>query len=104
MGGYWKVEGEKRKSYGSGFSYPVIKCTKYGKEFSGRNGFSDTHVDKLVAEGKTWKATDHTKVSKAGQQAGILKRKILHLEARIAADTAELNNTMAELTALIDKE
>lgn len=100
-GGYWKVSGPARNSYGNRGrpdSYPVIKCTKYGREYQRTNGFTVMYVDNLVKEGKTWKATDNTEASTDGQARGILKRRVTYLESRIASDTEELNRLIAQLT------
>lgn len=95
-GGYWKVTGPKRKSIG-GESYPVIKCSKHGKEFTQTNGFSCRYVDDLFNDGKTWAANSNTKVRTEGQALGAMKRRITHLESRIAADTAELAKLFEQL-------
>ena len=92
---FWKVTGPKYASYGSRSkpnTYPVVKCTKYGKEFSATNGFSDTLVEHLYAKGATTAATYKAGegVSEAGKESGIRKRRILWLEATIKAYTKEL--------------
>ena len=45
-GVYWKITGAPR-GIGYGYSYPVIRCTKTGKEFRATNGFSVSFVDSL---------------------------------------------------------
>jgi hypothetical protein len=43
---YWKITGAPR-GIGYGYSYPVIRCTKTGKEFKATNGFSVSFIDSL---------------------------------------------------------
>ena len=89
-GSYWKVTGPKRSGLGC-LSYPVIKCTKTGKEFKETNGMRDWFIEQLHSDGLTWKFSEVTeKVSTAGEASGIRKRRIMFLEDKIAAYTKEL--------------
>lgn len=90
---FWKVTGPVRSSFGDGFSYPVIKSSKGGKEFREQNGF---RAEKVI---QAWRESGEPDVIntvglKADIDAGIQdankKRRIQFLEERIARDTAEL--------------
>lgn len=97
---YWKIMGPARNSYGSKTpdTYPVIKCTKTGKEFTGCNGFSIDFVMKLYNAGEMSKCelTENVEVSTAGQESGIRKRRIQHLEAELSSALKEVNQLLAE--------
>lgn len=90
-GSTWKTTGPKRFALG-GHSYPVIKCTKYGKEFKETNGFSANLVECRYREGHTTQCVlkENVKVSTEGEASGKRKRRIQFLEAEIAAYTKEL--------------
>ena len=84
-GSFWKVRGPKRDGYSYGRVgnsapkyYPVVKCTKHGKEFQSRNNFSAAMVEKLYLEGAMVKCglTEDVKVSTAGKASGARKRRI----------------------------
>lgn len=102
-GSFWKILGPKKEGYGRmGYApkyYPVVKCTKHGKEFQSRNSFSADMVEKLYLEGAMVKCglTEDVKVSTAGKASGARKRRITHLET-------ELNNILKELNRLLEQE
>ena len=104
---YWKIIGEKYNTFGSSsyynerFSYPVIKCSKNGKEYSSRSGFSSNLIDAIIQEkfhddGYSKFSLVKTgtnigvKAKTVGKEIGIKKRRITYLENRIQRDTNEL--------------
>lgn len=86
---YWKITGEARNVFGR-LSYPVICCTKNGKEFSQRDGFNKDFVDKLEWGKYKFPAKDSGKVSRDGVKIGAVKRRLQYLRDRMKADSAEI--------------
>ncbi len=99
--GYWKITGPaQRLGYyaGSSFSFPVVKCTKHGKEFSRRDGYGADTVMQLHLQGLTVKCglTEDVKVSTDGKASGARKRRIKHLEAELASILKEVNGLLQQ--------
>lgn len=93
---YWKILGLKRTGYEN---YPVVKCTKYGKEFQSSAYYSAAFIEKQYAEGTMTKCVlkgEALEVSTAGKASGIRKRRIQHLEADIANQLKELNKLLEQ--------
>ena len=44
---YWKITRPAIISFGHLLSYPVIKCSQWGKEYKETNGFSVSAVDEI---------------------------------------------------------
>lgn len=106
---YIKIIGDKN-SYNY---YPYVKCTKNGKEFSERNGYSQSLIEKVVSQGKVevdminyktvWSVhklpgeVASEKVSTEGKEAGIKKRRLQHLRQEVARYQAEIATLEQEL-------
>lgn len=89
----WKVTGPARASFGRfGDVYPVVMCNKNGKEFKKTTAFDVDFVKKVP---KTRAVTDE-KVSQAGIEPGVRKRRILFLESEIRSMQAELEKLKNE--------
>lgn len=101
-GGYWKIQSPKHAGYSSYSNpptyYPVIKCTKHGKEFQSRNSIVAEVVEKIYLEGSMVKCglTEDVKVSTAGKESGARKRRINHLEAELGTMIKELNKLLEQ--------
>jgi hypothetical protein len=96
---YWKILGPKRAGYRGYENYPVVKCTKYGKEFQSSTYYSADFIEKQYAEGTMTKCVlkgEALEVSTAGKASGIRKRRIQHLEADIAHQLKELNKLLEQ--------
>ena len=100
---YWKINGPLRENYWAGpgaKSYPVIRCTKTGKEFKNTNGFGSRWIDSLPDGPGSEDAphdeyivgvfNDAERVSTANKQRGIDKRRADYLHSRILHDAKEL--------------
>ena len=91
---FWKITGPSRQILGVR-SYPVIRCSSWGKEFKKTNGFTVSSVD-AIPELRMFRPTckNDSLGSKAaidnGIKAGIKKRRIAFLEKHIAEDEKEL--------------
>jgi hypothetical protein len=93
-GKYWKITGAAYPAFGF-YSYPVISCSKTGKEYKSRNGFSARFVMNYHRAGFTRKAESTEKANiTEGNRTGAQKRRIAFLTDRIARDTAELAQLM----------
>jgi hypothetical protein len=94
--GYWKITGEPRRSGSYSASYPVIKCTKTGKEFKTTNGFNVTFVDS-IPEDQIIKSDVGVKANITGG-IEITKRKnrINFLTKKICAYERELKELYAD--------
>jgi len=97
---YWKITGNP---YNKGDSYPVIKCSKKGKEFRETNGFSVSFVSSLKEnkEGCSdgWIigsfSSEKAKIDEGIMSATRLRR-IQYLQDKISAYQKELNDLMKE--------
>ena len=95
-GRWWKINGPMVLRHGAG-SWPVISCSKTGKEFTRLNGFSDSFVKRKEEAGLLYYAVSNEKCSTAGKEIGIKKRRIQFLKTRIADDQAELDRLVEEI-------
>lgn len=93
---HWKITGPAHVTFCPGRSYPVIKCTKTGKEFKSTNGFSSTYVLSLWNQGLLFKSENNEKASTDGIKSGIRKRRINHLVETMNKMVAELNELLEE--------
>lgn len=84
-GRYWKVTGPKRGAF-----FPVIRCSKNGKEFTDINGFFDRYLETAPAALFIKNVSEQIKVSRDGVNSGRQKRRIAYLKNRIANDQKEL--------------
>ena len=87
--GYWKVTGPKRKMFG-GESYPVIKCSKRGKEYRQRNGFDAKYVESIPKDQLFFAPTGTKADIDDGIESGVRLRRIQFLKYTIAAMQKEL--------------
>ncbi len=103
-GTYWKVVGPIYNGFGNTNYYPVIKCSKLGKEYKYTNGFQTSFIDCLVKFGE-WNgakliSTGSTVGIKADISAGIesakLKNRINYLRAKINAYQGELDRLLRQ--------
>lgn len=94
--GYWKITGPAKKSVGC-YSYPVVKCSKLGKEYKTTNGFSVAYVTRLNAQGLLYSADTQEKASTDGKASGIRKRRIDFL-------VKSMHNMVEELNGLLELE
>lgn len=92
---YWKITGEPREFFGM-VSYPVISCTKNGKEFSQTDGFNKDFVDKLEWGKNKFPAKESGKVSRDGVKIGAMKRRLQYLRDRVRSDSAEIEKIRLE--------
>jgi len=96
---YWKVTDEPRKSWinRDGYSYPVVRCSKTGKEYKDKNGFCTSIDAKLNdPECNEYQYIGNFEPGKKanidnGIKTGKIKRRISYLIGRITSDTKELN-------------
>ena len=93
--GHWKITGPARMALGI-FSYPVIKCSKHGKEYKQANGFAASYVLRLKEEGQLYEATKEGKASTDGIETGIRKRRIDFLVKTMQDMVEELNGLLEE--------
>lgn len=93
--GHWKITGPAQMALGI-LSYPVIKCSKLGKEYQQCNGFAASYVLRLKEEGKLYEATKEGKASTAGIETGIRKRRIDFLVKTMHDMVEELNGLLEE--------
>ena len=96
-GRWWKINGPMQFRWGKDGTWPVISCSKTGKEFTRLNGFSDFFVMRKDAAGLLYYAVSNEKCSTAGKEIGIKKRRIQFLKTRIADDQAELDRLVEEI-------
>ena len=109
---YWKVTDIRQ--YKETSSYQVVKCSKTGKEYKDRNGFSTT-IDKILLNEPIAISRDNrvdfnivkrnTVVGvkanlEPGLATGKIKRRRDYLVARIETDKRELQKLPQELAAL----
>lgn len=98
---FWKITGPSRRVLGAN-SYPVIKCSKWGKEFKETNGFSSAAVDAL-SEHQVYRPINDNEglgnkaVIDDGIKSGIKKRRIAFLKKRISKDEKELADLLSWL-------
>lgn len=96
---YWKITDGPRSGWISfADTYPVIKCSKYGKEYDRKTGFSVRAVDS-IPDDKITRSTVGVKADTTGVEIGRLKRRLGFLEKRNTADQTE----MAKIHATLDK-
>jgi len=95
--GFYKITGvfpPDNFLHRDGDGYNVIKCTKTGKEFSGRNGFDASFIDTTAhIEGAD---VDHVKVVRSPKAQ--LRRKQTWLIKKIAYLQEQLANVNFELS------
>jgi len=96
-GSWWYITGLPRRSLGQSEFYPVVKCTSTGKKFKSTNGLSANLVLEKHKAGQLKYVGESAKVSNAGQQDGIRKRRISHIESEVSALVEELNRLHKEL-------
>jgi len=99
---YWKITGTIGSRAAGGESYPVIKCTKTGKEFITINGFrSDYLENRGQATGAVEIIGVVSEKVKANIGDGLIvgkkKRRVQYLEAKISSCTKELEQLRTEL-------
>lgn len=99
-GVFWKITGEVQ-----GYSYPVVRCNKNGKEFKDKNGFTKRYVDELEwKDGVKFTPKSNEKVSQAGIEGGKKKRRLRFLLNRIKSDMEESEMLGEELFTLNQKK
>lgn len=84
---YWKIIGGVTKSGMLGETYPVIKCSKTGKEFRELNRFGRSYVENRVIIGIF--LGEKADIDD-GVESGIKKRRIQYLKKKIESFTKEL--------------
>lgn len=90
---YWKITGDPIPGWLSHLdAYPVVKCSKLGKEYKQSGGFAVRAVD-LIPEEKIFKGAIGLKANITnGNKIGALKRRHDFLVERIRRDSIELDN------------
>jgi hypothetical protein len=102
---YWKITAAAPKPgwISTQDSYLVIKCSKYGKEYSTRNGFLVRQVD-AIPEDKIINTALGVKADiQEGARIGQMKRRVVFLEKRIKDDHMELGLLLSKLQAVVIK-
>jgi len=101
---YWKVTFIYNPESFPHNSYHVIRCSKTGKEFRDRNGFSISYIDKAIQNPNSdIKLITKSEVgTKANIDNGVdtarMKRRVTFLQARIQKDTKELEGLLTTLS------
>jgi hypothetical protein len=100
---YWKITGNPRSSFSKEYYvYPVVRCTKTGKEFKETNGFD---VNAVHENKDTFKIIGIVSIgTKAnidnGNKIGAMKRRIDYLNARILRDRDKIKSIECDLFQL----
>lgn len=95
---YWKINGDP----GSGWistrdSYPVVRCSKFGKEYKSRTWILVSRVDQ-ISDDRIINVDVGVKADIAeGAKIGQLKRRLSFLDRRINADQKELIDIVDQL-------
>lgn len=58
--GYWKITGPKvmMPEYSNYYMYPVIKCTREGKELAASTYVAEATIDRFMRDGTVWRAPE----------------------------------------------